>query len=222
MLEINKIHYMDAIEGLKQLEKDCIDLVITDPPYIKESVDLYGKMAKELKRVMKEGTFCFAYCGAQFLPEVIRDMSKYLEWFWLFEIKHNGGYPRFWSKKLMVGCKPVVVFTKGKPKELKWLSNIHTSETQDKRYHKWGQSMGFPIKIIETLTNKNQLVLDPFMGGGTVAYVCEKLQRKYIGFELDVKQQKVIESRQQQKGINDFQNEEMPYHKMLNDMGGFE
>lgn len=33
MLEINKTHNMDALEGLKQLPDNCIDLVITDPPY---------------------------------------------------------------------------------------------------------------------------------------------------------------------------------------------
>ncbi len=33
MLKFNKIHQMDAIEGLKQLSEDSVDLVITDPPY---------------------------------------------------------------------------------------------------------------------------------------------------------------------------------------------
>ena len=33
MLELNKIHNLDAVEGLKQISKDSIDLVFTDPPY---------------------------------------------------------------------------------------------------------------------------------------------------------------------------------------------
>lgn len=33
MLESNRIHCMDAIEGLKQLDSESVDLVVTDPPF---------------------------------------------------------------------------------------------------------------------------------------------------------------------------------------------
>jgi site-specific DNA-methyltransferase (adenine-specific) len=33
MLEINKIYCMDCLEGLKLIEDNKIDLIITDPPY---------------------------------------------------------------------------------------------------------------------------------------------------------------------------------------------
>ena len=33
MLELNKIYNMDCIEGMKQLDKNSIDTIITDPPY---------------------------------------------------------------------------------------------------------------------------------------------------------------------------------------------
>ena len=33
MLELNKIHNIDALEGLKQLDDNSIDLIATDPPY---------------------------------------------------------------------------------------------------------------------------------------------------------------------------------------------
>lgn len=32
-MELNKIHNMDCLEGMKQLENDSIDLVVTSPPY---------------------------------------------------------------------------------------------------------------------------------------------------------------------------------------------
>ena len=31
-IEINKIYNMDCLEGLKQMEDNSVDLVITDPP----------------------------------------------------------------------------------------------------------------------------------------------------------------------------------------------
>ena len=33
MLELNKIYCMDCLEGMKQLEDNSIDLIVTDPPY---------------------------------------------------------------------------------------------------------------------------------------------------------------------------------------------
>lgn len=33
MIALNRVHLMDAFEGLKQLNDDSVDLVVTDPPY---------------------------------------------------------------------------------------------------------------------------------------------------------------------------------------------
>ena len=35
MLELNKIYCCDVLEGLKQLDDESIDLIITSPPYNK-------------------------------------------------------------------------------------------------------------------------------------------------------------------------------------------
>ena len=40
-------------------------------------------------------------------------------------------------------------------------------------------------KILNLHSEKGDLILDPFMGSGTTAVACHKLQRKYIGFEID-------------------------------------
>jgi len=46
-----------------------------------------------------------------------------------------------------------------------------------------------PLKLLEILveltSNKNELILDPFLGGGTTAVACEKLNRRWIGIEID-------------------------------------
>lgn len=33
MLELNKIYNMDCIEGLKQIDENTVDLIVTSPPY---------------------------------------------------------------------------------------------------------------------------------------------------------------------------------------------
>ena len=47
MLPINRIHRIDAIEGLKKLPDASVDLVITDPPY---------NIARKDRQTMKSGT----------------------------------------------------------------------------------------------------------------------------------------------------------------------
>jgi DNA modification methylase len=46
-----------------------------------------------------------------------------------------------------------------------------------------------PQQLIERLvlasSNENDIVLDPFMGGGSTAICCKKNNRNYIGFEID-------------------------------------
>jgi len=48
-----------------------------------------------------------------------------------------------------------------------------------------------PLKLIEKLlnihSNKNDVVLDPFLGSGTTAVACKLLNRNYIGIEISEK-----------------------------------
>ena len=53
---------------------------------------------------------------------------------------------------------------------------------------KWGHS-GFPIEIPETCielsTNEEDLVLDCFLGSGTTGIACKKLNRNFIGIDIN-------------------------------------
>ena len=50
-------------------------------------------------------------------------------------------------------------------------------------------------RIIVASSNKGDLILDPFMGSGTTAYVAKKLNRNFIGIEKEKKYIKVIKKR---------------------------
>lgn len=60
MLELNKIYCMDNVQGMKQLDNESVDLVVTSPPYDNLrnyngfSFDLDG-MITELLRIVKLG-----------------------------------------------------------------------------------------------------------------------------------------------------------------------
>lgn len=42
-----------------------------------------------------------------------------------------------------------------------------------------------PNQLITRYTKKGETVFEPFMGSGTTLFVCEELERNYIGFDIN-------------------------------------
>lgn len=94
--------------------------------------------------------------------------------------------PRFVGKKwLEVGYNP---------KDIWSVSRIH-AEAPEREDHPTQK----PLEIIERIINASSpeegVVLDPFMGSGTTAIACIKLNRNYIGFEINPQYCKMVEKR---------------------------
>ena len=56
-----------------------------------------------------------------------------------------------------------------------------------KRYHPTQKNLELIKEIVSIHTNENDIILDPFMGSGTTGVACKKLNRNFIGIELDEK-----------------------------------
>lgn len=52
------------------------------------------------------------------------------------------------------------------------------------RFHPTQKPVKFFSWLVMYLSNENEIVLDPFIGSGTLAVVCEKLNRRWIGIEI--------------------------------------
>ena len=71
-------------------------------------------------------------------------------------------------------------------------------------------------RLIETYTNKGDIVLDPFNGAGTTTLVADLLQRKYVGIELDNYYHNIAKERHVEisSGIDPFRkNDDVPKSK---------
>lgn len=55
----------------------------------------------------------------------------------------------------------------------------------EQRYHPTQKPQAAIERLVLASSNKGDLVLDPFMGGGSTAIACTKHERNYIGFEMD-------------------------------------
>ena len=84
------------------------------------------------------------------------------------------------------------------------------------------QRIGYPTqkpellleRIIELTTNEGDVVLDPFVGGGTTVVVADRLNRKFIGIDQSVMAIKVTDLRLK-KREDDLFNKKQPYEVIL-------
>lgn len=78
-----------------------------------------------------------------------------------------------------------------------WHGDVLSSATNDndKRFHDWGQSESGMAQIVDRFTFPSQIILDPFMGGGTTGLVSVRLGRQFIGSDADAEQIAIATSR---------------------------
>lgn len=190
------IYHGDCREVLPTLEPSSCAMMFTDPPYLREFLELYSVAAA----AAVPGGFCEFYTGSEHLPTVISMLSKCLDWFWLFNCRNLGGCPQIWHKHLNVLSKPVLLYTNGAPHpdRLAWTWTDY-GDGMDKANHAWGQGSGFALREIKARTVEGETVLDPFLGGGTTLYAAKQLARAAIGIEIEEKYCEIAAKRLSQK-----------------------
>jgi hypothetical protein len=58
--------------------------------------------------------------------------------------------------------------------------------------------------LIQSCSNENDIILDPFMGSGTTAKACEELNRRWVGAELDENYISMINKRLSQQVLSNL------------------
>jgi DNA modification methylase len=67
------------------------------------------------------------------------------------------------------------------------MSDLIISNRPEKVLHGWEQSNIDAEHVLKILTVENQKILDPFVGAGTTAVAAIKLNRKFLGIDIDPK-----------------------------------
>lgn len=130
-IELNRIYQIDCVEGMKLLPDNCVDLVVTSPPY--DSIRDYKKnewqldlpaVGKQVSRILKDGGMAVM---------VIQDQTKdgrksgtsfrtIVNWIdnteldlWECCIYERSGTPgAWWNKRFRVDHEYMPIFIKGK------------------------------------------------------------------------------------------------------------
>jgi tRNA G10 N-methylase Trm11 len=194
-----KLIYGDFIEkSQKEIPDSSVDLILTDPPYGREYLPLYHELANLAVRVLKHGGSLVFYVGHIILDQVIRifhdvsltsNNSINLKYWWTLAVKHSGHHTKIHPRYVFAEWKPLLWYIKGDRINDLVISNTIgdciESTPPLKIEHEWQQSTTEAEYIIENLTIENQTVLDPMMGSGTTGITALKLNRKFIGIEIN-------------------------------------
>lgn len=200
-MELDKIYNADCLEGLKSIPNESVDLVLTDIPYnacTRESnglrnldfgdADIGNFDVEELTATLCDKTngSIYMFCGFEQFSHIVKVMN---------------------AKGLSVRT---IVWEKTNPSpmngEFLWLSGIEMCVYGKKKgavfnEHCKNSVLRYPIAsnglhptmkplamfeyLVRVSTNKGGVILDPFMGSGTTAVACVRMNRHYIGFELN-------------------------------------
>lgn len=234
-MELNKIYNEDCLETLARMDDECVDLIVTSPPYNKNAYasasgdtkswsnlrgrqiayDQYAdnlppqeyeqwqkKVIKECLRVLKpSGSLFYNHKdilseGKIIAPKWVYDFDIHQQIIWNrgSSLANDVHYFQpiteyiYWIVK--DAKKTLFHKEKTKYRQTVWNINFETNTRHP---------APFPEKLVANIilscTDTQNIVYDPFMGGGTTAVVATRFQRNFIGSEISADYVKYAESR---------------------------
>lgn len=217
-MEINKIYNEDCLEGIQKIASASIDTIITDPPYFIGMThngkkgnynDLiimkpfFDSLFSEFSRVIKENGKVYIFCDwrtyAFYYPLLLKHISVRNMLVW-DKISGPGSSYAF-THELILFAEKDTPYMKG--------SNIFripgfsagAKKTNGEMLHPTQKPVEVIEKLITDSTKEGDLVLDCFMSSGTTAVATKKLNRNFIGFEIQEKYITISENRLKQVEI---------------------
>jgi site-specific DNA-methyltransferase (adenine-specific) len=187
--ETTMIHliHADFRTHIPLLKTNFFSLVLTDPPYARQYLPLWGSLAFSARKVLKESGFFVSYSGNAFLPQVFTSLSSSLDYYWLGMVKHS--VPgRQSSRNVENWVKPMLVFNKP-PSQTPPGTFVDLLEMgrREKDYHPWQQPLDEARELVRSFSKPGDWILDPCVGSGTTLLAAHLEGRNAIGIEIDRK-----------------------------------
>jgi site-specific DNA-methyltransferase (adenine-specific) len=200
--------HCDALEGLKNLPSDSIDLVLTDPPwgvdydsysgtrFSGQSVDTHKDLTFldlifiELERVMKEGSIgyiFFAFKHLNQLQSIITSVNLSFDPVPLIWVKGNA-YNQFAYQRYTHDYEGFLHFWKGTQRRMNSTRGSifdYKPVNTALKIHPTEKPVELLEELITISTIEGEVVLDPFAGSSSTLEAAIRKDRLGTGFEID-------------------------------------
>jgi site-specific DNA-methyltransferase (adenine-specific) len=185
---VTGVHHCSCAELVDRVEPDTVDVIVTDPPYGREHFDCWVELAEAAPKLLRPGGLVWAMSGQTWLPEVLEILcTGGLSYHWTAAYLTPGVLGQQWNRTVSTAWKPVVVFANG-AYEGPWIAaDVFRSDHQEGQDHPegWAQSTTGIEKLVRRASREGDVVCDPFVGSGTVAYAAAELGRSFVGCDVD-------------------------------------
>ena len=180
---------------MKDWPDNCVDLVLTDPPYginINKKANNYGNCTHLSRKATNEKWDKLPMSPSQWSRMKVIGVNQIVfgaNYFW----PYFGQAKCFivWDKR---GNLPTVPFS---PMELMWTSfnkmpvrytvlnhGFITDMKEPRKLHPTQKPLLLMEKILNDFSKPNDLILDPFCGSGTTCVAAKRSGRRYIGIDI--------------------------------------
>lgn len=165
-----------------------VDAIITDPPYVGDSIPLYRALRDFAVEVLPPGGALVVMAWQPILPDVFAALAHdQLAYRWALcwhYATHENTVDH--ARRVFDSWKPVLVYHRdAMPRKAPMFHDVVESVGADKDHHEWGQSVDGFATLVERFTLPGQLVCDPFLGGGTTAVAALTQTRRFVGGDVD-------------------------------------
>jgi len=200
-LEVNEVYCSDCLDFMRRIPDGSVDLVIADYPFSY----YYDKNMKKIVSGKKIGSFVKNTVN-EFNRILVDDGNLAIFWQSIFAYKYLGFVSKLFKVRNIVVCvrsmrlsfvnlhfsyDMLILLCKGSRRKrfyrIKNLTDVWYDREKHRKYHREQISVLFVERVVKLLSKPNDLVFDPFVGGGNGVIVCYKMMRRFLGCDIDRK-----------------------------------
>lgn len=172
------------------------DYIITEPPYLHESIPLYETLAERAAEWLKPNGLLVVMCGQSYVDQICSLMGKNLEYYWTAAFMTPSQPTPLGTRQVISSWKPLLFFIpKGSKYKGPIFGDVFASEANDKSLHEWGQSESGMLSIISGVCLPGQTIFDPFLGAGTTGVAALKHGCLFEGIGLELNSVELAKTR---------------------------
>ena len=205
-MELDTIICGDCLEVMKEIPDNWIDAIITDPPYflpathyqsrvnwgrkwsdVSVLTQWWGLICDSFKRILKPTGHILVFCNGDsypaFYPAMYDRWDKLVCLVW---DKQREGLGHIWrhSHELIIAARNEKAWVSSDGKLRRDVLAFKATPSKNRK-HPAEKPIELLQELIEAVCPPGGIVLDPFLGSGSTAVATKKIERFFIGIELD-------------------------------------